>query len=99
MLVYHVTVRVGGGRERSSMIETGGDEWYDGMRPFLFLFRLSAFWRQPLAISWDRSVLHAYIEFILPFHCDFGDIPLKVSSVWRNMWAAVHNISDLFVHQ
>ena len=85
MLVYHVTVGVGGGQERSSVIETGGDEWYDGMRPFLFPFQLSAFWRQPLAISWDKSVLHAYIEFLFPFHCGFGDIPLEVSSVWRNM--------------
>ena len=64
--MYHVTVGVGGGWERRGMIETGGDEWYDGMRPLLLLLQLPAFWRQPLAISWDRSVLHAYIEFLLP---------------------------------
>lgn len=52
---------------------------------FLFPFQPSASWRQPLTIIWDRSVLLAYIEIIFPFHCGFGDIPLKVSFVWRNV--------------
>ena len=76
-----------GERERRRVIEMGGDEWYDGMRPLLFLLQHSACWRQPLAMSWDRSVLHAYIEFysFFSFHCGFGDIPLKVPSSWRNI--------------
>ena len=75
--MYHVTVGVGSGWERRSMVETGGHEWYDGMRPFLFSFQISAFWRQPLAISGDRSVLHAYIEFFFPFIAVLAIFPLK----------------------
>ena len=83
--IYHVTVGVSSRRQRRSMAETRGDKWYDGTRHFLFPIQLPAFWRQPLAILWDRSVLLAYIEFFFPFHCVFGDIPLSVSSVWRNI--------------
>ena len=76
--MHREKVRVSSGWERRGVSEAGEDEWYDGMRPSLFLLQHSARWRQPLAISWNRSVLHAYIELLFSlFIAILAIFPLK----------------------